>query len=66
MRSALKGNRFETVEAVKRKATDVMNMVSENDWQQCFQQRKIRMQRYKDRAGEYFKGDHVSIVPNVQ
>ena len=66
VKSALKGTRFTTVESVKTKATEVMNMVSENDFQHCFQQWKIRMERCIDSAGEYFEGDNVHIVQNNQ
>ncbi|KAJ8945226.1 hypothetical protein NQ318_011205 [Aromia moschata] len=38
----LKGTRFESVEAVKSKATEVLNQLTEADFQHCFQQWKIR------------------------
>ncbi|KAJ8950926.1 hypothetical protein NQ318_008364 [Aromia moschata] len=38
VKSALKGTRFESVEAVKAKATEVLNQLTEADFQHCFQQ----------------------------
>ena len=47
---------------MKAKATELMNKLSEDDLQHCFQQRKIRMERCRDRGGEYIKDDNISIV----
>ena len=60
--SALKGTRFESVDAVKAKATQLLNSLTQNDLQHCFQQWKIRMERWRDRGGDYIKGDNISIV----
>ena len=62
IKSALKGTRFESVDAVKAKATELMNKLSEDDLQHCFQQWKIHMERCRDRGGEYTEGDNISIV----
>ena len=62
IKSAFKGTRFESVDAVKVKATELMNKLSEDDLQHCFQQWKIRMERCRDRGGEYIEGDNISIV----
>ncbi|KAJ8956104.1 hypothetical protein NQ318_016558 [Aromia moschata] len=51
VKSALKGARFESVEAVKAKATEVLNQLTEADFQHCFQQCLSRMERCKDRQG---------------
>jgi len=53
IKSALKGTRFGSVDAVKAKATELMNKLSEDNLQHCFQQFKIRMERRRDRGGEY-------------
>ncbi|KAJ8939797.1 hypothetical protein NQ318_022727 [Aromia moschata] len=45
----LKGTRFESVEAVKAKATEVLNQMTEVDFQDCFQQWKSRVGRCRDR-----------------
>ncbi|KAJ8939767.1 hypothetical protein NQ318_009798 [Aromia moschata] len=58
----LKGTRFESVEAVKAKATEVLNQLTEADFQHCFQQWKSRMERCKDRQGEYIEGEKVATV----
>ncbi|KAJ8961398.1 hypothetical protein NQ318_014643 [Aromia moschata] len=63
--SALKGTRFESVEAVKAKATDVLNQLTEADFQHCFQQWKSRMERYRDHQGEYVEGEQVATVIDV-
>ncbi|KAJ8937539.1 hypothetical protein NQ318_022963 [Aromia moschata] len=39
----LKGTRFESVEAIKAKATEVLNQLTEADFQHCFQQMKSRI-----------------------
>jgi len=62
IKSALKGIMFEPVDAVEAKATELMNKVSEDDLQHCFQQWKIRKERCRDREGEYIEGDNISIV----
>ena len=62
IKSALKGTKFETADAVKAKTTEPMNKLSEDDLQHCFQQWKIRMERCRDRIGEYIEGDNISIM----
>ncbi|KAJ8951899.1 hypothetical protein NQ318_019877 [Aromia moschata] len=44
----LKGTIFESVEAVKAKATEVLNQLTEADVQHCFQRWKSRMERCRD------------------
>ena len=44
IKSALKGTRFESVDAVKAKAMELMNKLSEDYLQYCFQQWKIHME----------------------
>ena len=62
IKSVVKGTRFESVDAVKAKATEHMNKLSEDDLQHCFQQWKIRMERYRDWGGKYIEGENISIV----
>jgi len=62
IKSALKGTRFESVDAVKAKATQLLNSITQDDLQHCFQQWKIRMERCRDRGGDYIEGDNISIV----
>ncbi|KAJ8956940.1 hypothetical protein NQ318_014359 [Aromia moschata] len=56
----LKGTRFESVEAVKAKATKVLNQLTEADFQHCSQQWKSRMERCRDRQVEYIEGEEVA------
>jgi hypothetical protein len=60
--SRTQGTRFESVGAVKAKATDLLNKLSEDEMQHRFQQWKIRMVRCRDRGGEYIEGDNISVV----
>jgi len=62
IKSALKGTRFESVDAVKAKTTELMNKLSEDDLQHCIQQWKIHMERYRDRGRECIEDDNISIV----
>ena len=62
IKSALKETRFESVDAVKAKATQLLNSLTQDDLQHCFQQWKIRMERCTDREGDYIEGDNISIV----
>ncbi|KAJ8959049.1 hypothetical protein NQ318_022304 [Aromia moschata] len=52
------GTRFESLEAVKAKATEVLNQLTEAG----FQQWKSRMERCRDRQGEYIEGEKVATV----
>jgi hypothetical protein len=62
IKSALKRTRFESIDAVKAKATELMNKLSEDDLQHCFQQWKIRMEWCGDQGGECIEGENISIV----
>ncbi|KAL4154057.1 hypothetical protein QTP88_001890 [Uroleucon formosanum] len=57
LKSALKGTHFESVEAVKTKATEVLKALQEKDFQHCFNQWKIRMERCVKHGGEYIEGE---------
>ncbi|KAJ8932062.1 hypothetical protein NQ318_000619 [Aromia moschata] len=52
--------RLESVEAVKAKATEVLNQLTEADFQHCFQQWKSRMERCRDGQGEHIEGEKVA------
>ena len=47
---------------MKAKAKELMNKLSEDDLQLCFQQWKIRMERCRDRGREYIEDDNISTV----
>ncbi|KAJ8954056.1 hypothetical protein NQ318_004361 [Aromia moschata] len=53
---------FNKRKPVKAKATEVLNQLTEADFQHCFQQRKSRMERCGDRQGEYIEGEKVATV----
>jgi len=61
IKSALKGIRFESMEEVKRKSAKLLNALTKEDFQHCFDQWKKRMERCVARGGEYIEGEH-SIV----
>ncbi|KAJ8943774.1 hypothetical protein NQ318_011986 [Aromia moschata] len=52
----------QNVEAVKAKATEVLNQLTEVNFQHCFQQEISRMERCRDRQGEYIEGEKVATV----
>ncbi|KAJ8934618.1 hypothetical protein NQ318_012652 [Aromia moschata] len=56
----LKGARFESVETIKAKATEVLNQLTEVDFQHCFQRWKNRMERCRDSQGEHIEGEKVA------
>ncbi|KAJ8957729.1 hypothetical protein NQ318_017627 [Aromia moschata] len=58
----LKGTRFEVVKAVKAKATEVLNQLTEADFQHCFNKWKSRMERCRDRQGEYIEEENFATV----
>jgi len=59
VKSALKGTRFESIEAVKKKAARVLKELTEEDFQHCFEQWKIRnSERCRDRGGVYIEGNN--------
>jgi hypothetical protein len=39
-----------------------LNSITQDHLQHCFQQWKIRMERRRDREGDYIEGDNISIV----
>jgi len=61
IKSALKGTRFGSVDAVKTKATQLLNSLTQDELQHCFQQWKIPRERCRNRGGFYIEGDNTSI-----
>jgi len=49
------------MEKVKRKSTELLNALTKEDFQHCFDQWKKRMEWCVARGGEYIEGEH-SIV----
>jgi hypothetical protein len=62
IKSALKGDCFESIDAVKAKPMEVLKKLSEKGLHHCFQQWKIRMERCRGKGGGHFEGDNISIV----
>ncbi|KAJ8963318.1 hypothetical protein NQ318_018787 [Aromia moschata] len=58
----LKRTRLESVEAVKAKAKEVLNQLTEADFQHRFQQWKSGMERCRDRQGEHIEDEKVITV----
>ena len=58
VKSPLKGTSFKSVEAVKEKAARVLKKLTEEDFQHCVEQWKIRMERCRDRGGVYIEVDN--------
>ena len=57
MKKVLKGKRFEDVEEVKKKTTEALKGISSQEFQDCFEQWKRRLNRCITSNGEYFEGD---------
>ncbi|KAJ8954378.1 hypothetical protein NQ318_011051, partial [Aromia moschata] len=53
---------FESVEAVKAKTTEVLNQLTEADFQHWSPQWKSRMERCRKRQGEYIVGEKVATL----
>jgi hypothetical protein len=52
----LKGTHFLSVEDVKAKTMEILNSLSENDLQNCFERWQHRMQLCVNSEGNYFEG----------
>jgi len=50
------------VDAVKAKAMELTNKLSEDGLQHCFQQWMIHMEQCRDRGGEFIERDNIPIV----
>ncbi|VVC37276.1 Transposase, type 1 [Cinara cedri] len=61
IKSALKGTRFESMEAVKQKTAELLKALTKEDFQHCFDQWKKRMERCVARGGEYIEGEHLNV-----
>jgi len=53
----LKGTRFESREDIMRNATAQLNMIPQEAFQECFQQRQDRWKKCMYYQGDYFEGD---------
>jgi hypothetical protein len=57
MKLKLKGRRFESIEEIQFESQDVMKMLTQNDFQQCFRLWKSRWDLCINAEGVYFEGD---------
>ncbi|GAB1868087.1 Mariner Mos1 transposase [Camponotus japonicus] len=54
MKMRLKGRKFDTVEEIQEITTDVLNTLTENDFQRCFEGLKSRWDWCINSGGDYF------------
>jgi hypothetical protein len=57
MKLKLQGRRFESIEEIQAESQDVMKMLTQNDFQQCFRSWKSSWDRNISAEGDYFEGD---------
>ena len=57
MKCQMKGKRFAYVSEVKKKTLKVLNNISTEEFQKCFQQWEKRCYKCIKSKGEYFEGD---------
>ena len=57
MKRNLKGKRFADVEEVKRKTTEALADIKEDEFKNCFEQWQKRMAKCIAPNGKYFEGD---------
>jgi hypothetical protein len=62
IKSVLKGTHFLSVEDVKVKTTEILNSLTENDMQNCFERWQHHMQLCVNSEGNYFEGDIVNLL----
>jgi hypothetical protein len=53
----MKGKGFADVSEVKKKTLEVLNNISTEEFQKCFQQWEKRWYKCIESKGEYFEGD---------
>ncbi|VVC44527.1 Transposase, type 1 [Cinara cedri] len=65
IKSALKGTRFESMEAVKQKTAELLKALTKEDFQHCFDQWKKRIEKCMARGGDtlknFFKGNSIKV-----
>jgi hypothetical protein len=57
MKLKLKGRRFDSIEEIQTESQDVLNTLTQNDFQQCFRSWKSRWNSCINAEGDYFEGD---------
>ena len=61
MKRGMKGLRFDSVDDVKKKTTEELAAITEEEFQACFKQWKQRWDKCVKCNGEYFEGDKVVL-----
>ena len=57
MKGQMEGKRFADVSEVKNRTLEVLNNISTEEFQKCFQQWEKRWYKCIELKGEYFEGD---------
>jgi hypothetical protein len=57
MKLKLKGRRFGSIEEMQAELQDVMKMLTQNDFQQCFRSWRSCWDHCINAEGDYLKGD---------
>lgn len=57
MKRDMKGKRFADITEVKKKTTEALSGITENEFKKCFEQWKKRLDKCINAGGEYFEGD---------
>ena len=55
LKAALKGKRFEDIDAIKKIATSMVNTIPKDAFQKCFQQWQVCWKQCVSKQGEYFE-----------
>ena len=61
MKRDMKGHRFNDVEEVKKKTTKQLAAIQTNEFEQCFQQWNLRLDKCIKLNGEYIEGVKVVL-----
>ena len=57
LKTKLKGRRFQMLEEIQAESQAVLNMLRENDFQECFKNWQRRWDRCQASEGDYFESD---------
>jgi [histone H3]-lysine36 N-dimethyltransferase SETMAR len=57
LKRPLRGNRFESIEEIKRESLDALNAIPSDDFAACFEEWERRWHKCIGAGGDYFEGD---------
>jgi hypothetical protein len=57
MKLKLKGRRFDSIEEIQAESQRMLDTLTEKNFQEAFQKRRRRWDRYLHVGGNYFEGD---------